>query len=116
MRRQQSSKDYCFFKDTATAENSPLALHDALPTLGDRHPTEEDRCPTPLPRFTASCAPCARGRRATRRSGSAASRARSIGDRKSTRLNSSHANISSAVFCFKKKSPHYLAFPLLLEI
>src|SRR3712207_7679981 len=26
------------------------------------------------------------------------------GDRKSTRLNSSHANISHAVFCFKKKS------------
>src|SRR3712207_7368747 len=25
------------------------------------------------------------------------------GDRKSTRLNSSHANISYAVFCFKKK-------------
>src|SRR3712207_8397986 len=36
------------------------------------------------------------------------------GDRKSTRLNSSHANISYAVFCLKKKQttnsqlPHYL--------
>src|SRR3712207_8973381 len=32
------------------------------------------------------------------------------GDRKSTRLNSSHANISYAVFCLKKKkkSPHNL--------
>src|SRR3712207_7972241 len=28
-----------------------------------------------------------------------------VGDRKSTRLNSSHANISYAVFCLKKK--HY---------
>src|SRR3712207_7818725 len=28
---------------------------------------------------------------------------RSLGDRKSTRLNSSHANISYAVFCLKKK-------------
>src|SRR3712207_7015311 len=28
------------------------------------------------------------------------------GDRKSTRLNSSHANISYAVFCLKKKQPH----------
>src|SRR3712207_7208160 len=28
---------------------------------------------------------------------------RPIGDRKSTRLNSSHANISYAVFCLKKK-------------
>src|SRR3712207_8229655 len=30
------------------------------------------------------------------------------GDRKSTRLNSSHANISYAVFCLKKKKNHYL--------
>src|SRR3712207_7505874 len=29
------------------------------------------------------------------------------GDRKSTRLNSSHANISYAVFCFKKKKNIY---------
>src|SRR3712207_6913710 len=28
------------------------------------------------------------------------------GDRKSTRLNSSHANISYAVFCLKKKKNH----------
>src|SRR3712207_8881859 len=28
------------------------------------------------------------------------------GDRKSTRLNSSHANISYAVFCLKKKKTH----------
>src|SRR5947209_9632459 len=28
-------------------------------------------------------------------------------DRKSTRLNSSHANISYAVFCLKKKRRHY---------
>src|SRR3712207_7840926 len=34
-------------------------------------------------------------------------------DRKSTRLNSSHANISYAVFCLKKKTPHP---PLLLHI
>src|SRR3712207_7270216 len=29
------------------------------------------------------------------------------GDRKSTRLNSSHANISYAVFCLKKKKKHH---------
>src|SRR3712207_8840913 len=29
-----------------------------------------------------------------------------MGDRKSTRLNSSHANISYAVFCLKKKHPY----------
>src|SRR3712207_6902964 len=33
-------------------------------------------------------------------------------DRKSTRLNSSHANISYAVFCLKKKKPAYLSTPL----
>src|SRR3712207_7960505 len=31
-------------------------------------------------------------------------------DRKSTRLNSSHANISYAVFCLKKKNISYLSF------
>src|SRR3712207_8156652 len=32
------------------------------------------------------------------------------GDRKSTRLNSSHANISYAVFCLKKKKKHVLSY------
>src|SRR3712207_8907325 len=31
-----------------------------------------------------------------------------VGDRKSTRLNSSHANISYAVFCLKKKKKTYI--------
>src|SRR3712207_7477342 len=30
-------------------------------------------------------------------------------DRKSTRLNSSHANISYAVFCLKKKTPYFIS-------
>src|SRR3712207_7298955 len=33
-------------------------------------------------------------------------------DRKSTRLNSSHANISYAVFCLKKKTHHLVVLPL----
>src|SRR3712207_8854402 len=33
------------------------------------------------------------------------------GDRKSTRLNSSHANISYAVFCLKKKKTNYTCSP-----
>src|SRR3712207_7362579 len=35
-------------------------------------------------------------------------------DRKSTRLNSSHANISYAVFCLKKKNEYmrFLSFPV----
>src|SRR3712207_7263152 len=37
------------------------------------------------------------------------------GDRKSTRLNSSHANISYAVFCLKKKKHiHFPFLPLLI--
>src|SRR3712207_8805148 len=32
-------------------------------------------------------------------------------DRKSTRLNSSHANISYAVFCLKKKKLHHIYSP-----
>src|SRR3712207_8682713 len=32
-----------------------------------------------------------------------------MGDRKSTRLNSSHANISYAVFCLKKKTHHTIS-------
>src|SRR3712207_8094344 len=34
--------------------------------------------------------------------------AREVEDRKSTRLNSSHANISYAVFCLKKKQTYML--------
>src|SRR3712207_6896541 len=34
-------------------------------------------------------------------------------DRKSTRLNSSHANISYAVFCLKKKKKNIQLFPAL---
>src|SRR3712207_7610187 len=46
-----------------------------------------------------------RGAAAVRRQSDAVVRAsgRGEGDRKSTRLNSSHANISYAVFCLKKK-------------
>src|SRR3712207_7149074 len=36
---------------------------------------------------------------------------RHVEDRKSTRLNSSHANISYAVFCLKKKKTLYLRVP-----
>src|SRR3712207_8374271 len=33
-----------------------------------------------------------------------------VADRKSTRLNSSHANISYAVFCLKKKKKHTIQY------
>src|SRR3712207_7479421 len=51
-------------------------------------------------------ADAARARRTPRAGGEAVGDVRrhgQVGDRKSTRLNSSHANISYAVFCLKKK-------------
>src|SRR5688572_32053392 len=75
---------FFFFNDTATTEIYTLSLHDALPILASRH----------------------RQRRRSRRDrASPAARARcgASVDRKSTRLNSSHSQISYAVFCLKKK-------------
>src|SRR3712207_7373466 len=40
-------------------------------------------------------------------------RAPHVADRKSTRLNSSHANISYAVFCLKKNTATYIALAYL---
>src|SRR5712664_4582117 len=67
---------FFFFNDTATTEIYPLSLHDALPISGrgQTHRHENPRCDAGMGR-----------------------------DRKSTRLNSSHDQISYAVFCLKKK-------------
>src|SRR5450432_4383210 len=68
---------FFFFNDTATTEIYTLSLHDALPIS-----------PQPPRTFMSS----ARERWAA-----------TSPDRKSTRLNSSHDQISYAVFCLKKK-------------
>src|SRR3712207_7628452 len=89
-----------FFNDTATTEIYTLSLHDALPIWpagGPRHPQREDQPQSRGPHRPAR--PGAGGRRPAR--GGRAQRG--APDRKSTRLNSSHANISYAVFCLKKK-------------
>src|SRR3972149_8767082 len=69
-----------FFNDTATTEIYTLSLHDALP-ISDAAvpdlPGFHGKLPDPL--------------------------ARRHGDRKSTRLNSSHSQISYAGFCLKKE-------------
>src|SRR3712207_7159557 len=84
-----------FFNDAATTEIYTLSLHDALPISGAprRHAgyrrVGEGRPVRPLLRRVQHSAGDLRGR-----------------DRKSTRLNSSHANISYAVFCLKTKKPH----------
>src|SRR5215203_5120314 len=58
--------------------------------------------PTLFPYTTLFRSPCRRGPDRQQRGVGQAVRGRP-GDRKSTRLNSSHANISYAVFCLKKK-------------
>src|SRR2546427_9110306 len=91
---------FFFFNDTATTEIYPLSLHDALPIYPVRRPrhcrgtssrlrerSRACRAPQPPPRLIA----------AWRR------------DRKSTRLNSSHSQISYAVFCLKKKKTPVLS-------
>src|SRR3712207_9295313 len=95
---------FFFFNDTATTEIYTLSLHDALPIFGvpeleqrvgnapasliEDAPVDDD----PLPNRLAVL-------------GVVADEVVVQGpeDRKSTRLNSSHANISYAVFCLKKK-------------
>src|SRR5688572_31204751 len=74
---------FFFFNDTATTEIYTLSLHDALPIS----------CGSPI------------GARIGSRSSTAEVQRRAPAplDRKSTRLNSSHSQISYAVFCLKKK-------------
>src|SRR5258707_13506666 len=82
---------FFFFNDTATTEIYTLSLHDALPISGQ--PPDGQGLHRGLWRPE---------RRLCRRHGYG-QRQGAQGDRKSTRLNSSHANISYAVFCLKKK-------------
>src|SRR5258707_7312085 len=92
---------FFFFNDTATTEIYTLSLHDALPISRGRSRERRARLEAPLPRHRACRADeqFRRGRGERRHSlARCATR-----DRKSTRLNSSHANISYAVFCLKKK-------------
>src|SRR2546430_3470326 len=70
---------FFFFNDTATTEIYTLSLHDALPISRIwRHSGRVTRYRSHIPAAEGT-------------------------DRKSTRLNSSHSQISYAVFCLKKK-------------
>src|SRR3712207_8827460 len=88
---------FFFFNDTATTEIYTLSLHDALPICQgfDTLPVQ------PRPAAPSRNAVAARQDRVARGRGP---RLTTHSDRKSTRLNSSHANISYAVFCLKKKN------------
>src|SRR2546430_6489952 len=86
---------FFFFNDTATTEIYTLSLHDALPIFTGRYAQE-----WALVNGQTSLTTWDRmGYDAGSDNGVVAHAV----DRKSTRLNSSHSQISYAVFCLKKK-------------
>src|SRR2546430_1266028 len=87
---------FFFFNDTATTEIYTLSLHDALPIYHECAPAAFRR---EVPRHDVSL----RSRRPGGPDHQLRIRDGARGDRKSTRLNSSHSQISYAVFCLKKK-------------
>src|SRR5689334_24137874 len=89
---------FFFFNDTATTEIYTLSLHDALPISWRAG-------------FSSRGAGGGRGeKRCCSRAGPLLRDARFAGDRKSTRLNSSHSSISYAVFCLKKKKKKKITY------
>src|SRR3712207_8182217 len=92
-----------FINDTATTEIYTLSLHDALP-ISDRHLPGEGRVIRVSQRIRDDDPPCGKSKM-SHLDGLEPDRSARFcrQDRKSTRLNSSHANISYAVFCLKKK-------------
>src|SRR3712207_9097666 len=89
-----------FFNDTATTEIYTLSLHDALPISALDEAVERLRPMARVHRrlYDPAAATMGFGQHLQEICAD-------LLDRKSTRLNSSHANISYAVFCLKKKKP-----------
>src|SRR5438270_5789350 len=90
------SSFFFFFNDTATTEIYTLSLHDALPIwpqLAAAHGT------VPGVRLNLVVG----------------HPEHSLPDRKSTRLNSSHSQISYAVFCLKKKKIKKINHPKIIH-
>src|SRR3712207_8719544 len=95
-----------FFKDAATPETYPLSLHDALPFYEWRAAHALVTAGDDQVGLAAADRACSHRRRIQPRPAQSvqgystrAVRKTCEQDRKSTRLNSSHANISYAVFC-----------------
>src|SRR5690606_42048476 len=98
----------------AALETHTLSLHDALPIWKTWHrrtrpQSNGSRASTPRAAPTSAKNPGRASPRGPcpglRRSEPPAQAGDPVGDRKSTRLNSSHVKISYAVFCLKKKLP-----------
>src|SRR2546430_12916662 len=99
--RRLSAFSFFFFNDTATTEIYTLSLHDALPIF---HVSD----PVAVVRRYFSIALDVSGEHGAVHVGTCAAGDGRVcflehADRKSTRLNSSHSQISYAVFCLKKK-------------
>src|SRR5258707_9539603 len=97
---------FFFFNDTATTEIYTLSLHDALPILSGAGRLRQNP-ELPQPEADPTGAPAGRlwpPRLQEAGGQESVDRGCCAGDRKSTRLNSSHANISYAVFCLKKNT------------
>src|SRR2546430_17556133 len=93
---------FFFFNDTATTEIYPLSLHDALP-IWSAVSLETERVAAgddAVRRDVGVADALAVDRERPPRTRHDVQKAQ---DRKSTRLNSSHSQISYAVFCLKKK-------------
>src|SRR2546430_17365064 len=86
---------FFFFNDTATTEIYTLSLHDALPICRGSLFRAFQTVSQGERQASISVRRCFRGRRHLS--------SPTWEDRKSTRLNSSHSQISYAVFCLKKK-------------
>src|SRR3712207_9224913 len=98
--------EFFFFNDTATTEIYTLSLHDALPISGGLSSDDLQALRTEVRRQRYAVQPSGpKGSSDLEASNPAHQLWLQFGrDRKSTRLNSSHANISYAVFCLKKKT------------
>src|SRR5688572_30914385 len=94
---------FFFFNATPPTEIYTLSLHDALP-ISDDHRRRGNQGDADVPAEQAGQGGAARVQERDRRREAADGRAQ---DRKSTRLNSSHSQISYAVFCLKKKKKEY---------
>src|SRR3712207_7361632 len=93
---------FFFFNDTATTEIYTLSLHDALPIFLEPL-RQEVRVPVGREGHDGVEEHLEGAGGRMRRCLAGGLRPHEPEDRKSTRLNSSHANISYAVFCLKKK-------------
>src|SRR5438445_5306259 len=91
-----------FFNDTATTEIYTLSLHDALPIYQQDQPNHAHQDEQRLLCIFLQDQPAMRATYEQQRLRDEPLQIVAR-DRKSTRLNSSHANISYAVFCLKKK-------------